>query len=215
MRHARQHAETRTRERRHRLAHEAARLIAEAGIHDYQQAKRKAAARLGIVDDASLPGNREIQDALREYHRLFHGASHALELRQRREAALRAMEFLACFHPRLAGPVLEGLADSHSPVTLHLHVDDADAVQRFLADRAVPARLHSLRVQLDRRRNQEMPVWAVNAEGFAFELAVLPPAALRQAPLSDVDDKPMQRASAAQLRQLLASEEIADYESES
>src|SRR5690606_13635638 len=39
MHRARQHAETRTRERRRRLAHEAARLMAEGGIRDYHQAK--------------------------------------------------------------------------------------------------------------------------------------------------------------------------------
>lgn len=76
MHHARQHADTRTRERRHRLAHEAARLMAEGGIRDFHQAKLKAASRLGIHDDASLPRNREIEDALREYQRLFAGPDH-------------------------------------------------------------------------------------------------------------------------------------------
>src|SRR5690606_6689468 len=69
--HAQAHAQTRTRERRHRLAHEAARLMAEGGMRDYHQAKLKAAQRLGILDDASLPRNREIEAALREYQRLF------------------------------------------------------------------------------------------------------------------------------------------------
>ena len=36
--------------------------------------------------------------------------------------------------------------------------------------------------------------------------------ALRQAPLSSVDERPMRRASLAQLRQLLAEDEIAGYE---
>ena len=94
MHHARQHAETRTKERRRRLAHEAARLMAESGIRDYHQAKLKAAERLGIHDDASLPRNREIEDALREYQRLFQGDVQA-GLQQRREAALRAMEFFS------------------------------------------------------------------------------------------------------------------------
>ena len=97
MHRARQHAETRTRERRHRLAHEAARLMAEGGIRDFHQAKLKAAARLGIHDDASLPRNREIEDALREYQRIFLGQGQARALRQRREAAVRALEFLAPF----------------------------------------------------------------------------------------------------------------------
>ena len=63
MHRARQHAASQTRERRHRLAHEAARLMAEGGIRDYHQAKLKAASRLGIHDDASLPRNTEIEDA--------------------------------------------------------------------------------------------------------------------------------------------------------
>ena len=106
--HAHQHAQTRTRERRHRLAHEAARLMAEGGIRDYHQAKLKAAQRLGIHDDASLPRNREIEEALREYQRLFQGEAQASSLRQRREAALRALEFFAAFDARLVGPVLDG-----------------------------------------------------------------------------------------------------------
>ena len=123
-----QHAETRTRERRRRLAHEAARLMAESGIRDFHQAKRKAAERLGIHDDASLPRNREIEDALREYQRLFQGDAQAAGLRARRDAALRALEFFADFDARLVGPVLDGTADRYSPVALHLYTDDADAV---------------------------------------------------------------------------------------
>ena len=86
MHRARQHAETRTRERRHRLAHEAARLMAEGGMRDYHQAKLKAASRLGIHDDASLPRNREIDEALREctQNLFFIGAQLDIETDQRR-----------------------------------------------------------------------------------------------------------------------------------
>ncbi|SFK40846.1 hypothetical protein [Lysobacter sp. cf310] len=209
--HAQQHAETRTRERRHRLAHEAARLMAEGGIRDYHQAKLKAAERLGIFDDASLPRNREIEDALREYQRLFQ-RDNAAGLRQRREAALRAMEFFAAFEPRLVGPVLDGTADARSPVALQLYSDDADAAPRFLDQHGIPAEARSRRLRLDRERSDDFPVWIFSAEDLSFDLTVLPLDVLRQAPLSGVDEKPMKRASAAQLRQLLADEEIAGYE---
>ena len=212
MHHARQHAETRIRERRHRLAHEAARLMAESGIRDFHQAKLKAAERLGIADDASLPRNREIEDALREYQRLFRGDAHTQGLRQRREAALRALVFFADFAARLVGPVLEGTADSHSPVALHLYTDDAEAVPRFLEDHLIPAELRTRRLRLDRERQEDVPVWLFSAEDLTFDLAVLPRDALRQAPLSGVDEKPMKRASAAQLQELLAADEIAGYE---
>ena len=212
MHHARQHAETRTRERRQRLAHEAARLMAEGGIRDFHQAKLKAAARLGIHDDASLPRNREIEDALREYQRIFLGQGQARALRQRREAAARALEFLAPFEPRLVGPVLDGTADATSAVLLHAYTDDADAVARFLDEHGIPAEPRERQLRLDRERRAELPVWVFGAEDLAFDITVLPLHALRQAPLSSVDERPMRRASLAQLRQLLAEDEIAGYE---
>lgn len=212
MHHARQHAETKTRERRARLAHEAARLIAESGIRDFHQAKLKAAQRLGIHDDASLPRNREIEDALREYQRLFQSDSQSGELRRRREAALRALEFFAPFDARLVGPVLDGTADGNSPVHLQLYTDDAEAVPRFLDDHRIPAETRSRRIRLDRERALDCPVWLFSAEELSFDLTVLPHAALRQAPLSSIDEKPMRRASASQLQALLVEEEVAGYE---
>lgn len=257
MHHARQHAETKTRERRYRLAHEAARLMAESGVRDFHQAKLKAAERLGIHDDASLPRNREIEEALREYQRLFQGGlsqgtlsqgalsqgtlpqetpsdgglarhdqgggvseamsaadarhdSHATgqpaALRRRREAALRALEFFADFDPRLVGPVLEGTADAYSAVQLHLHCDDADAVSHFLDEHRIPAESRSRRLRLDRERSLDCPVWLFSAEDLGFDLTVLPYHALRQAPLSPVDERPMRRAGIGALRTVLATE---------
>jgi hypothetical protein len=210
--HAQVHAQTRTRERRQHLAFEAARLIAEGGVRDYHQAKLKAAQRLGIFDDASLPRNREIEDALRDYQRLFLGSDQAHDVRRRREAALRALEFFREFEPRLVGPVLEGTADANAAVALHLHSDDADAVPRWLDEHGVPAQSRSRHLRLDREREGDFPVWLFAAEDLGFDLTVLPADVLRQAPLSAIDGRPMRRASAAQLRTLLADDEIAGYE---
>jgi hypothetical protein len=212
MHHARQHSQTRTRERRQRLALEAARLMAEGGMRDYHQAKLKAAERLGIHDDASLPRNREIEEALRQYQRLFVGEAHHVALALRRQAALHALEFFAAFHPRLVGPVLEGTADAHSPVQLHLHSDDVDSVDRWLQDQRIPADRRSRRVRLDRERELEVAAWVFTAEDLLIDVAVLPYDALRQAPLSALDERPMKRASLAQLRELVAQDEMADHE---
>ena len=208
-----QHAETRLRERRQRLAHEAARLIAEGGLRDYRQAKLKAAQRLGISDDASLPRNSEIEDALREHQRLFQPDT-GDALRLRREAALRALEFFQPFDPRLVGPVLDGTADAHSPVMLQVFSEDADAVARFLEQHGIPAEPGGRRLRLDRERSSDFPVLIFGAEELVFDLTVLPRMQLRQAPLSVIDEKPMRRASATQLRALLAEEEIGGYERE-
>ena len=201
--HATTHTETRTRERRQRLAIEAARLISEGGIRDYHLAKRKAADRLGIHDDASLPRNSEIQEALRDYQRLFLAQSQPRLLRERREAAASALAFFAAFEPRLVGPVLEGTADAHSAVCLHLHTDEAERVPVFLAEKCIPAEASSRRVRLDRDRTTDVTVWLFAADDLPFDITVLPHAALRQAPLDRIDAKPVRRASLAALQELL------------
>jgi len=170
MRHAEQHAKTRTRERRQRLAIEAARLMVEGGIRDFHQAKLKAAARLGEHDDSALPRNSEIEEALREYQRLFQADSQPQLVQTRREAALRAMTYLARFDPRLVGSVLEGTADAHSAVCLHLFDDDADAVPRFLDESGIPYEQRERQLRLDRERSAEFPVYLFAADNLPFDL---------------------------------------------
>lgn len=202
--HAMQHSQTRTRERRHRLANEAARIIAEGGTRDFYQAKQKAAERLGIFDDASLPRNREIEEALREYQRLFMpGQDDAL--RVRREAAIDALKFFRGFEPRLVGAVLEGTADARSPVTLHVHTDEAEAIDRLLAQNRMDYEVRSRHVRLDRHREADVSCYVFDADGLRFEVYALPFDVLRQAPLSIVDEKPMKRANLPQLEALIAN----------
>jgi hypothetical protein len=97
-------------------------------------------------------------------------------------------------------------------VSLQLYADDPDAVPRFLDEHGIPAESRTRRLRLDRERSDDFPVWLFGAEGVTFDLTVLPATALRQAPLSGIDEKPMRRASLSQLHELLAADEIADYE---
>ncbi|HOZ24895.1 MAG TPA: hypothetical protein PLI83_08925, partial [Thermomonas sp.] len=94
----------------------------------------------------------------------------------------------------------------------HQHDDDADAVPRWLDEHGVPAESRSRHLRLDRDREGDFPVWLFGAEGLSFDVTVLPADVLRQAPLSAIDEKPVRRASAVQLRALLADDEIAGYE---
>ena len=212
MRHAQQHAQTRTRERRQRLAIEAARLMLEGGIRDFHQAKLKAAARLGEHDERDLPRNSEVEEAMREYQRIFRGDRQQQHLQQRREAALRALAFFERFDPRLVGAVLDGTADEHTAVMLQLYDDNPDAVALFLDETGIPYEQRERQLRLDRERTQESPVYLFAADGVPFDLTVLPRDVLRQAPLDRIDGRPMQRASLGALRELMAREEIAQFE---
>src|SRR3982751_7063080 len=91
---------------RRALAQEAARIMSEPGIRDFLTAKRKAAERFGVTDGSVLPKNREIEDALAEYHRLFGGTKHGETLAGQRNAAPSAMQRVLDFEPGLGASVV-------------------------------------------------------------------------------------------------------------
>src|SRR5450432_3063019 len=117
---------------RTRIAQVAARLIAEHGITDWSQAKRKAVRQLMLPDRAALPGDDEIEAALVDYHALFGGEAHVAQLRAQREEALRWMHRLAAFEPALVGGVAAGWATAHSDIRLELIADNVKAVELAL-----------------------------------------------------------------------------------
>jgi predicted nucleotidyltransferase len=190
-------------ENRRRIAVEAARLISEQGIRDYLLAKRKAAGRLGIFADSAMPKNSEIEDALREHQRLFEADQQPLQLRRLREAAREALRFFAGFEPRLVGAVLDGSADRHSSVCLHLFSDEPEAVLRVLDEHGVPYEEHGRRLRLARDAEQEFPALVFSAGGVPIDATVLPTSRLRQPPLDRSGEKPMQRANLAALDALI------------
>jgi hypothetical protein len=205
--HHRIHAHDRVQRNRLRVAQEAARLMSEHGIRDFHHAKRKAAERLGVLDEQALPRNHEIEEALREHQRLFQADSQPQLLRARREAAVDAMRFLQRFEPRLIGAVLEGTADSHSAVCLHVFSDDPEAVGIYLREHGVPVETQTRRIRMSREEQAEFPVLLFAADTLPFDLTVMPLNALRQAPLNRMDEKPMRRASLASVEIMLAEED--------
>ena len=210
--HHRIHAHDRLQRNRLRIAQEAARLMSEHGIRDFHHAKLKAAERLGILETQALPRNLEIEQALREHQRLFLADSQPQLLQQRREAAVEAMRFLVAFDPRLVGAVLEGTADAHSAVCLHVFSDDPDAVALYLHDHDVPFETQTRRLRNSRDDQPEYPVLLFAADELPFDLTVLPRDALRQAPLDRTDDRPMRRAALAQVEILLGEDSAEDFE---
>ena len=192
-----------SRELRAHIAHEAARLMTESGLRDYAAAKRKAALRLGVSDEVALPKNSEIEQALRTHQRLFEGEAHAQLLRALRETALEAMRFLAAFAPRLVGAVLDGTADRHSAVCLHLFSDDPDAPARFLDEHGIPYEAQQRRLRMTPDGYVEFPVLVFATDDTAIDLTVFTHDQLRQAPLDRVDTQPMRRAAIGVVEELL------------
>lgn len=180
---------------RERIAKEAARLMCEAGIRDFQLAKRKALQRLRIPDRRQLPSNEEIEAAVSEYQRLFRSDSQPRRLAELRRVAVRAMRFLARFDPRLVGAVLSGTADEHSDVCLHLFADTAEEVGLFLFNNGIPHEHGERVIRLASDDAQRLPTCRFMADDVPVELVVFAARARRRVPLSPVDGRPMQRAA--------------------
>jgi hypothetical protein len=188
------------------LAQEAARIIVEQGIQDYRLAKTKAADRLGMSERGSLPRNSEIEHAVSEHLKLFGRESHLDLLRILREAALSAMELLAPFTPRLVGPVLHGTAAANSAVNLHVFSDSAELVAQTLRDRSVQFRIYERRIKSRRDHTETFSGFRFTHDNSSIEATVFPVDGVRQAPISPVNGKPMQRADKNAVLELLGTD---------
>ena len=122
----------RSQRNRAHIAQAAARLIAEHGLADWSVAKRKACRELGLPDNEALPGNEEIEEALRNYNTLFRADAQAASLREQRRLALDWMERLSAWNPLLIGGVAAGWATEHSEVRLELEAEDPKTVELAL-----------------------------------------------------------------------------------
>lgn len=200
---------------REQLAQEAARIMAEQTIRDYELAKRKACERLRYSGKQALPGNDEIQAALRAYLDIFKSDSQAVLLRRLRTSACEAMRFLQEFRPRLVGAVLNGTADEYAAVHLHVFADPEEQVLQFLMDRGIGYRLSSSTVTYGGQRQAQITCCEFIAGDVPVVLGLFNTLGLREAPRSPVDGKPMKRADIREVEQLLESgttDESADYE---
>lgn len=188
---------------RSRIAHLAARLMAEDGIEDYGLAKRKAARQAGVADARQLPDNDEIDAALRAYQQLYRPDEHRVRLRHLREKALAAMRALAQFNPFLTGSVLSGNAGKYADIDLQLFTDNAKAVELFLIDRGIRYRAADSWVYVGETLKR-VPVFMVNDDGVDILLTVLSSSDLREPLRSSPEGRAMERAQTHAVVRLLA-----------
>jgi len=186
------------------IAAEAARIMATQAQYNYRIAKHKAAQRLGISIHMALPSNAEVENALRAYQGFYGGRQHTRHLQKMREIALRVMRSLESFCPRLVGPVLEGTADQHARVSLHVFNDPPDAVAIHLLEKGLVFRNEQRKIRWHDGSYRQVPLLVTDAEGVEIELALFRYIDLRQAPPSPVDGRPQKRAPLSEVECLLA-----------
>ena len=185
--------------RRSRVAQEAARIMVEGGHEDYELAKRKALERLGMAKARALPGNDEIEQALKLHQRLFRSHVQPRSLRKLRRLAGDLMSELEDFAPKLAGPVLAGSADEHSELTLHLFADSIEDVAVYLIERGVSYRPGERRLRFSPHETERVGAYELEVDEVRVVLVVFAGRLRRRVPLCPVDGRPMARAGRAEL----------------
>ncbi len=191
---------------REQLAQEAARLIVDHGMRDYGQAKRKAALRFGVREASALPSNAEVESSVIERQRIFAPDSHKYRLAAMRRLAADIMEFLADFEPRLVGAVLTGTVTDNAALELHVFTESPEAVLAELEAQGVSCRDCQRRYRFNGQDMTIVPGFSFTREGERVYIIIFPEKGVRQAPLSPVDRRPMQRAARRRVLALLDAE---------
>lgn len=191
---------------RSRIAHLAARLMAEDGVEDYARAKRKAARQAGLADPAQLPSNEEIDEALRVHQTLYQPEEHGLRLRALRQRALDAMREFARFNPYLTGSVLNGNAGRYADIDLQLFTDNPKAVELFLLESQIPYKTAQSRLYCGDTL-LAAPLFIISDGSVDIQITVLPGQAVRLPLKSSPNGRLMERAKPQVVAQLLAQEQ--------
>ena len=193
------------------IAQQAARMMAEEGISDYAQAKRKAGRQLGVMDTNCYPSNAEIQEEIRLYHQIYHHDDQPQNLQQLRLDALAAMKILERFNPHLTGTVLDGTAGRYAETEIQLFADSLKDVEIFLLNQQIPYSMQekSYRISND-KRNQEksgerkrVPVFVLEGPNGLIKLSVFTPDDMRMPRKSPVDGSVLSRANTADVQALI------------
>ena len=176
----------------------AARLIAEEGVSDYSQAKRKALRQLGLPDSTPLPSNAELEAALREWQSVFQDEEQIERIEHLRRKAAELMEILQEFRPYLTGSVLDGTAGRYAEIDLQLFADSAKEVEIFLLNRGIPYE------HATPRNDRAEAVLVVESDDAVANLVVYPTLDERISPKGR-DGRPRERARLAAVQSLLAA----------
>lgn len=127
------------------LLQEAARLVYEEGITDFQLAKKKAMENSPIAR-ADIPGNDELFQAIKNYAENVASEDNQALLKTQQQIALEAMQFFADYEPAVTDYLAAGIASPHLPISLHLFAPSPEEVIFFLEQENMPYRLFDARL---------------------------------------------------------------------
>ncbi|MGB7814792.1 MAG: hypothetical protein WBL28_00405 [Methylotenera sp.] len=196
---------------RQMIAQQAARMMAEDGVHDFAYAKKKAGRQLGISENSVLPTNAEIEEEIRLYHEIFNADEQPLELAKLRKTALITMQLFERFNPHLTGSVLDGTAGKFSQTDIHLFADSVKDVEMFLLNQQIPFESSEKSYRISDKPSKDkkekvrktVPVFMLETEFGLVKLSVFDVDDLRIATKNPTNGSNAERINIAELKQLV------------
>ena len=113
------------------------------------------------------------------------------------------MQLLGDFQPRLVGSVLDGTANSHSRVALHVFIDAIETLVLFLLERGMAFDQQQRQIRWFDGGHRMVQVVVLKLQDVEVEMTVFEPLHLRQSPPSPIDGRPQRRAGLAEVEILL------------
>ncbi len=198
---------------RQMIAQQAARMMAQEGIHDFAYAKKKAGRQLGVSENSVMPTNAEIEEEIRLYHEIYNADEQPLLLAQLRKAALMTMQLFERFNPHLTGSVVDGTASKHSQTNIHLFADSVKDVEMFLLNQQIPFESSEKSYRVSDKPSKDkkekvrktVPVFTLETEFGLVKLSVFDVDDMRVATKKTSDGSNAERADITDLQTLLNS----------
>ena len=158
------------------IANRAAEIIMEEGIIDYHFAKKKAAKYLGYQSSDYLPSNDEIDNALKEYQKIYQVDIDASLVRKIKDEALVIMELVKKFNPHLVGQLIDGLIPKYPILQINLYTDNMKEIEYVLLNNNIEFNLKDTNISEKRTKKKSLrniPIIKIEGRWFPIELKVL------------------------------------------
>jgi hypothetical protein len=158
------------------IANRAAEIIMEDGITDYHFAKKKAAKYLGYQSSDFLPSNDEIDNALKEYQKIYQvNIDTSLVIKIKNEALL-IMELFKNFNPHLLGQLIDGLIPKYPILQINLYTDNMKEIEYLLLNNNIEFNLKDTNISEKRTKKKSLrniPIIKIEGRWFPIELKIL------------------------------------------
>jgi len=191
---------------RARIAAEAARLLAREEASTPDRARRKAAQRLGYAAPSLWPSEAEVQQALRDYQRVFGEPTDLPTLERLLDAATEALAHFADFDPEVCSGIAGQPPRRERQIQLLLYSDDPDAPLHRLLEAGLAHRTRRGSLHAEGLGVLQVDHLEVAVGGVEFRLSPLPRRlrGLRLRPRPDAE--PLPRLGATRLAALRQGE---------